>query len=29
LMQHVGTTLSDIAQVIGTERVVEAWRRSG
>lgn len=27
LMQHVGTTLHDIAQVIGTGRVVEAWRR--
>ena len=27
LMQHVGTTLNDIAQVIGTGRVVEAWRR--
>jgi CBS domain-containing protein len=27
LMQHVGTTLSDIAQVIGTERNVEGWRR--
>jgi CBS domain-containing protein len=28
LMQHVGTTLGDIAQVIGTERVVESWRRT-
>lgn len=28
LMMHVGTTLSDIAQVIGTERVVEGWRRN-
>jgi len=28
VMQHVGTTLSDIAQVIGTERVVEGWRRN-
>jgi CBS domain-containing protein len=27
LMQHVGTTLGDIAQVIGAERVVEGWRR--
>jgi len=28
LMEHVGTTLGDIAQVIGTERSVEAWRRA-
>ena len=28
LMQHLGTTLGDIAQVIGTERVVESARRS-
>ena len=28
LMQHVGTTLGDIAQVIGTERTVESTRRS-
>jgi CBS domain-containing protein len=28
LMQHVGTTLGDIAQVIGTERVVEGRRRA-
>lgn len=28
LMQHVGTTLNDFAQVIGTERLVEAWRRN-
>jgi CBS domain-containing protein len=28
LMQHFGTTLGDIAQVIGTERVVESARRS-
>jgi CBS domain-containing protein len=28
LMQHVGTTLGDIAHVIGTERLVEAWRRA-
>jgi CBS domain-containing protein len=28
LMQHVGTTLGDIAQVIGTERNVESWRRA-
>jgi CBS domain-containing protein len=27
LMLHVGTTLNDIAQVIGTERNVEGWRR--
>ena len=27
LMQHVGTTLGDIAQVIGTERSIESWRR--
>jgi len=28
LMQHVGTTLGDIAQMIGTERNVEGWRRA-
>jgi len=28
LMQHFGTTLGDIAQVIGTERVVESARRA-
>lgn len=28
LMQHVGTTLGDIAQVIGSARVVESWRRA-
>ena len=28
LMQHFGTTLGDIAQVIGTERVVELTRRA-
>ena len=28
LMQHVSSTLSDIAQVIGTERSVESWRRA-
>jgi|KBSSwiStaDraftv2_1062776.scaffolds.fasta_scaffold1670566_1 CBS domain-containing protein len=28
VMQHVGTTLADIAQLIGTERVVESWRRN-
>ena len=27
VMQHVGTTLGDIAQVIGTERNIESWRR--
>ena len=27
LVQHIGTTLGDIAQVIGTERCVEGWRR--
>ena len=27
VMQHVGTTLGDIVQVIGTERSIEAWRR--
>jgi CBS domain-containing protein len=27
LIEVVGTTLGDIAQVIGTERNVEAWRR--
>jgi CBS domain-containing protein len=28
LMQHVGTTLGDIAQMIGTERNLEGWRRA-
>ena len=28
LMQHVGTTLSDIAHVIGTERLVESIHRA-
>jgi CBS domain-containing protein len=28
LMEHMGTTLGDIAQVIGTERKVEASRRA-
>ena len=27
LVQHVGTAIGDIAQVIGTERSVEGWRR--
>jgi CBS domain-containing protein len=27
LVQHVGTTLADISQLIGTERCVEGWRR--
>jgi CBS domain-containing protein len=28
LMQHVASSLEDISQVIGTERVVEGWRRA-
>jgi len=28
LMQHVASLLGDISQVIGTERVVESWRRA-
>jgi CBS domain-containing protein len=28
LVQHLGTTLADIAQLIGTERVVEGARRN-
>ena len=27
LLQHVGTAISDVVQVIGTERTVESWRR--
>ena len=28
LMQYLANLLGDIAQVIGTERVVEGWRRA-
>ena len=28
LMEYVGNTLGDIAQVVGTERSIEAWRRA-
>jgi CBS domain-containing protein len=28
VMEHVGTTLGDIAQVIGTERSIESFRRA-
>lgn len=28
LMEHVGTALSDIVQALGTQRVVESWRRA-
>ena len=28
LMEYIGNTLGDIAQVVGTERSIETWRRA-